>query len=311
VLAVARGLGCVEAWVLTDRENTAAIRLYTVAGSTEAPSDHAMFTFRLDGGVSGAAWSDAAATEAEPPATYERGQGRRISSITNRPHESRAFLLQWPVRVGRLLNLVFDDRGDAVPAQREIRADFDRETIVIYQAYAPVIADAALKAQRFVSTFSFQRMTWIKPSFLWLMHRSNWGQKSGQERILAVRIKRAGWDKALSLAVSTFFEPSVFCSAQEWQEEFARALVHVQRDPERSLRGAGLSYYSIQVGLSRHIIREYVEEWITSIEDLTARVKKIYGLLQGGKADKVKCHLPPERVYPVNPEIAGRVRIEV
>jgi aminoglycoside 6'-N-acetyltransferase I len=49
VFAVARGLGCVEAWVLTDRANTAAMRLYTVAGSSEAPSDHVMFTFRLDG----------------------------------------------------------------------------------------------------------------------------------------------------------------------------------------------------------------------------------------------------------------------
>ena len=66
---------------------------------------------------------------------------------------------------------------------------------------APAIADAALKTQRFVPPFSFHRMTWIKPSFLWLMHRSNWGQKSGQERILAVHIMRASWEMALSLAV--------------------------------------------------------------------------------------------------------------
>jgi ribosomal protein S18 acetylase RimI-like enzyme len=51
VFAVAQGLGCVEAWVLTDRENTAAMRLYAAAGSTEAPTDHVMFTFRLDGGA--------------------------------------------------------------------------------------------------------------------------------------------------------------------------------------------------------------------------------------------------------------------
>jgi aminoglycoside 6'-N-acetyltransferase I len=47
VLAVARGLGCAEAWVLTDRANAAAMRLYPAAGSAEAPSDHVMFTFRL------------------------------------------------------------------------------------------------------------------------------------------------------------------------------------------------------------------------------------------------------------------------
>jgi hypothetical protein len=79
-----------------------------------------------------------------------------------------------------------------MPAEREIRADFDRDTIVVYQAYNAAIADAALKAGRFVPPFSFGRMTWIKPSFLWLMHRSNWGRKSGQERILAVRITRTG-----------------------------------------------------------------------------------------------------------------------
>jgi hypothetical protein len=67
-----------------------------------------------------------------------------------------------------------------VPAEHEIRADFDRDTIAIYQAYSPAIADAALAAQRFVSPFSFHRMTWIKPSFHWLMHRSYWGRRAGK-----------------------------------------------------------------------------------------------------------------------------------
>jgi ribosomal protein S18 acetylase RimI-like enzyme len=58
VFDLARGLGCAEAWVLTDRENTAAMRLYAAAGSTEAPTDHVMFTFKLDAGT---------ATPPEPP----------------------------------------------------------------------------------------------------------------------------------------------------------------------------------------------------------------------------------------------------
>ena len=45
--AVARGLGCAEAWVLTDRANTAAMRLYAAAGGPHQPTDHVMFTFRL------------------------------------------------------------------------------------------------------------------------------------------------------------------------------------------------------------------------------------------------------------------------
>jgi hypothetical protein len=198
-----------------------------------------------------------------------------------------------------------------MPQQREIRADFDRETIVIYQAYSPKIAEPALEAQRFVPPFSFQRMTWIKPSFLWLMHRSNWGQKSGQERVLAVRVKRTGWEKALSLAVLTSFTPGVFASAANWAEQFAAAQVHVQWDPERSLRGASLSYSSIQVGISRHIVHEYVEEWIVGIEDYTSRVRKIYNLLQSGQADKAKRQLPPERLYPMRGEVGRRLLLGV
>jgi GNAT superfamily N-acetyltransferase len=48
LFARARELGCGEAWVLTDRSNTAAMRLYATAGNADAPSDHVMFTFKLN-----------------------------------------------------------------------------------------------------------------------------------------------------------------------------------------------------------------------------------------------------------------------
>jgi hypothetical protein len=196
-----------------------------------------------------------------------------------------------------------------VPAEREIRADYDRETIAVYQAYSPAIADAAVKADRFVAPFSFHRMTWIKPSFLWLMHRSNWGLKSSQERILCVRIKRSAWDKALAQAVLTSFDPRVYASPDDWSAQFEAAAVIVQWDPERTLRGGGLPHFSIQVGLSRHVIREYADEWVIGIEDYTPRVRKMYELLQSGHADKAKRLLPPERVYAVSAEIGRRLLI--
>ncbi len=156
-------------------------------------------------------------------------------------------------------------------ATHEIRAEYDRASIVVYQAYGEAIAKPAVQAQKLVPPFSLHRMTWIKPSFLWMMHRSNWGKKSGQERTLAVRISLAGWDEALSLAVLTSPEPKVHGSAVTWDKEFKKAVVHVQWDTERSLRGAAFDHYSIQVGLSRHIIEKFVEEWILSIEDISHR----------------------------------------
>jgi hypothetical protein len=195
-----------------------------------------------------------------------------------------------------------------MPAEYEIRADYDRETIVIYQAYSSAIADAALREGRFVKPFSFHRMTWIKPSFLWLMHRSQWAQKKGQERVLAVRIKRSGWERALSLAVLTSYEPRLHASADAWAQEFADAEVHLQWDTERTLRGAALPYFSIQIGLSRHIIREYVDDWITEITDITPRVRKMHDLLKAGQVNPAKRLLPPERVYDVG-ELGRRLLI--
>ncbi|MBY0565392.1 MAG: GNAT family N-acetyltransferase [Hyphomonadaceae bacterium] len=47
LLVHARGLGCAEAWVLTDRSNTAAMALYAACGAFP-PTDHVMFEFCLD-----------------------------------------------------------------------------------------------------------------------------------------------------------------------------------------------------------------------------------------------------------------------
>ena len=189
----------------------------------------------------------------------------------------------------------------------EIRADYDTETIVVYQAFPHAIADAALAAGGFVSPFSLGRMTWIKPSFLWLMERSNWAQKSGQERILAVRLRRTGWDHALSVGVLTHPVPKIHGSADRWETLFAAAPVHVQWDPERTLRGAALGHYAIQVGISRHLIDRYVNEWVVEITDKTPTGHKIHALLAGGKADKAKAFLPGERVYSVTAETGNRL----
>lgn len=192
-------------------------------------------------------------------------------------------------------------------AIHEIRADFDANSIVVYQAYPKAIAEAALKAGKFTLPFSFGRMTWIKPSFLWMMERSNWGLKTGQEHILAVRLTRAGWEEALSLAVLTHPEKGVYRNEEDWRRQFEAAPVYVQWDPERTLRGAALDYKSIQVGISRHITQKYVDEWITGIEDRTPLVRKMHSLIQSGQATKAKGFLPKERVYPVQSETAQRL----
>lgn len=179
---------------------------------------------------------------------------------------------------------------------REIRAVFDRDTVVVYQAYCDEIADAALNAQRFVAPFSFGRMTWVKPSFLWMMERSGWATKSGQERVLAVRITREGFEQALSEAVLTHSDPKA-----------AEARVQVQWDPERDIRGTKLGYQSLQVGLGRGIVRAYVEEWIRAIEDVTPLAHRMKKLLREGDAAAAEALLPSEKPYPAPEAIRRRL----
>lgn len=189
----------------------------------------------------------------------------------------------------------------------QIRADYDATTIVVYQAYSPAIADPAVREQRFVEPFSLNRMTWIKPSFLWMMGRSNWARKPGQERILAVRITREGWETALSQAVLTGYKSGVHGDRAQWERELKISPVRAQWDPERTLAGGTLDARSIQVGLSRHIVADYVEKWTTEIRDITPTVRKMADLLKEGRRDRAAEHLPKERPYDLPADIARRL----
>jgi hypothetical protein len=191
--------------------------------------------------------------------------------------------------------------------ERAIRADYDGETIVVYQAYRAEIALPAVAQNRFVPPFSRERMTWIKPSFLWLMGRSGWGRKPGQEHILAIRITRQGWEEALAQAVLTSFAPGVYRDHDDWQRQLEAAPVRVQWDPERTLAGASLSQRAIQVGLSRHIVPRYVDVWAREIRDCTSLVRTIDDLRQAGETAKARALLPRERAYPVGAAIARRL----
>lgn len=194
-----------------------------------------------------------------------------------------------------------------MPLPYEIRADYNASSIIVYQAYPPEIALPALRTQTFQAPFSFNRMTWIKPSFLWLMERSNWGQKAGQEHILALRITRAGWEKALQAGVLTSPEKRVYPDGHSWHNQFAQATVHIQWDPERSLRGQKLPHGSVQVGISRFLITEFVQEWLVEILDYTPLVRKIHALCKAGKAEQAKKLLPAEKLYPLPIDIKQRI----
>jgi hypothetical protein len=194
--------------------------------------------------------------------------------------------------------------------QRAIRADYDDRSIVVYQAYRPEIASAAARAGRFVAPFNLNRMTWIKPSFLWMMERCGWASKPGQERVLAIRMSRAGWDEALSQATLTTFEPAIYGDFDAWRRSLEAAPVRVQWDPERDLRGKPQEQRAIQVGLSRQIVARYVNEWTQEIRDITPLVHSLRSLLDSGRTTEAQRRLPQERHYPAPAALAHRLGMD-
>src|SRR5262245_23664513 len=125
--------------------------------------------------------------------------------------------------------------GVTVPA-RQVRAAFSAELITVYQAYPPEIAERAVAAGRFVAPFKRERMTWIKPSFLWMMYRCGWASKPGQERVLAMQITRTGFDWALEHACLSQYDPHQHADHAAWRRQLKASPVRVQWDPERSMR---------------------------------------------------------------------------
>lgn len=182
--------------------------------------------------------------------------------------------------------------------ERVIRALSDEKTITVYQAYRRDIAETAVAAQTFVSPpFKRERMTWIKPSFLWMMYRSGWATKEHQERILAVKIKRSGFEWALENACLSHFEAGVHTSHEDWKEKLSASPVRVQWDPEKDIFLQALPYRSIQIGLSGIAVDKYCEDWIVQIDDITEYSKSIHQLLKEHKLEEAKSLLPVEQVY--------------
>jgi hypothetical protein len=169
---------------------------------------------------------------------------------------------------------------------RQIRARFDDRVIVVYQAYSTAIADPSLVAGRFVAPFSFERMTWVKPSFAWLMERCGWATKPDQERVLAVHLRREAFDQAVRHAVDG--------------RGSRGAPLRLQWDPERDLEGRTLPWRSLQLGIGPAFARAYAEQWVVRLEDLTSLVTGLRGRRAAGDREALEASAPAERPYPLD-----------
>jgi hypothetical protein len=153
---------------------------------------------------------------------------------------------------------------------RHILAQYDEKSIWVYQAYCPEIADFAVTHQAFGGNFSFNRMSWIKPNFLWMMYRSGWASKPGQERILRLRLTRDFFDSLLLAAVASTYDKDSYRSEEEWQTAVSQSEVRLQWDPDHDPIGRSLPRRAVQLGLRGETLRKFASPpHLLAVEDVT------------------------------------------
>lgn len=182
---------------------------------------------------------------------------------------------------------------NSIIGNNKIFAQYNDETIRVYQAYGNKIADEVITLGCFGPSFKMERMTWIKPSFLWMMYRSGWGTKEGQNRTFAIDIKRVGFDCMLRDAVLSSFSSKIYDSSEHWRAMLKESEIRCQWDPERDIYGNPQDRRTIQLGLKGNMVGNYVNNWITNISEIT---ETVYDIKEAIKLKKFKSAMLPVEI---------------
>jgi Domain of unknown function (DUF4291) len=213
-----------------------------------------------------------------------------------------------PINVGwREVAFNLGWREVAFNSGRHILAQFDDDSVIVYQAYRPAIGHFAAKHGYFGGQFSLSRMSWVKPNFLWMMYRCGWASKEGQEVVLAVRLKRSAFDEILRRAVNSTFVPELYENEAAWKSTVAGSDVRLQWDPDHNPYGAPAERRAIQLGLRGEVLAKYAREWLLGIEDVSEFVRQ-----QSEHARSLFNRLirPREEIHRVSdPEVAARLGV--
>ena len=174
--------------------------------------------------------------------------------------------------------------GDGVQV---FRGQWDDEGVYFYQAYNDEIAEWAVQHQQFGGPqFNPTRMTWIKPSFAWVLYRSGYARKHNQTRILRVKLSHISAAELLN-----------HCQCRTGG---GGSKGRVQWDPERDLMsGDGrapremLRRRAIQIGLKGSLSEFYIKS-VIAIEDVTELAHRVQAAHTAADSKMAMSQLLPE-----------------
>lgn len=172
----------------------------------------------------------------------------------------------------------------------------DEKLIVVYQAYKNSIADFAVKNQFLGGPdYSYSRMSWIKPNFLWMMYRCGWSEKENQERVLAFWVDKIDFESILKEAVLSSFNQKYYDNHDQWKNELNIKEVRLQWDPDHDPFGNKIERRAIQLGLKGNVLEKFGRHQIKKIEDITDFVKQQKQFVDNKQLDKLS--VPIETIF--------------
>lgn len=176
-----------------------------------------------------------------------------------------------------------------------ITAQHSSDSIIVYQAFSNEIADYAITNQRFGGPhYSFNRMSWIKPNFLWMMYRSGWAEKNNQKRILAISISKVFFEKLLKKGQFTSLSQSNHENESIWRKFLNKSEVRIQWDPHHDPLGKKLDRKAIQIGIKGKLLKRFGIREINYIEDITKFVKNQKLYIEKGEIENLKTPIETE-----------------
>ncbi|MBB6129538.1 DUF4291 domain-containing protein [Mucilaginibacter lappiensis] len=211
----------------------------------------------------------------------------------------------------KIVTELYQDSLKRLPdAGQRILAHQVDDLVVVYQAYKHSIADFAVKNQFLGGPdFSYNRMSWIKPGFLWMMYRCGWAEKENQERVLALWIQKSDFENILEQAVLSSFTPLYHESHEQWKSDLATKDVRLQWDPDHDPYGNKLQRRAIQIGLKGDTLADFGKKQIKLIEDVTEFLKEQKLLLDNGHISRLAT--PVETVFdPGSKQLREKVGVE-
>lgn len=185
-----------------------------------------------------------------------------------------------------------------VSMKRLVYADFDEEGVYVYQAFKPKTVQIAVELGTFGKGFTFERTSWIKPSFGWVLRRTKYGTKNRMQGIAKIKMRHQAFEEILDQSIESHWNKALFDQEDSWSKALNKSDVIHQWDPERDLVGRRLDRQAIQIGIRGKVIRKYVSDDILGVEDVSDLAHEIGQIIKKG-SEKFP-EVPQEKEYPIS-----------